>query len=992
MSKILILAANPMGTARIAFDEEIRAIDDKIRAAEYREQLELVLHLAVRLDDLSGLLLRHQPDIVHFSGHGAGSAASHQARDGAVADRDLIPEGRDRDGSIVLVGADGTPEPVPSEALGGLFGARKDNVRLVVLNACYSESQAEVIVKHIDCAIGMSAPVGDTAAIGFAAEFYQALAYGQSVQAAYELGVVRLMRKGVADVLGLARLHTREGIDASKIAFVKTAPRIPAGPNDNRSLMLEKMRKNWIDGYLEKSLHHKTRILLGLSGRPDAVLRPMDLRFHRPDRGEQPLPPGTQIVNAFDSMDRALLILGGPGSGKTTLLLELLRDLLDRAERNVNEPIPVIFNLSSWAVKRLPLKEWLIDELNRFHKVPLELARPWVEANQVLPLLDGLDEVKPEHRTECVLAINAFRQSRGFLPLAICSRSADYQALASPLQLQGAIVVQPLTRPQVESYLTEIGTTGAAVREAIRQEPALWDLLDTPLMLDIISVAYAGGRDAKLESSRTLEGRRNLLFAAYVDEMFERRDEYVPYSQQQTVHWLTWLAGQMVRRSQTVFSLEGLQPDWVPDRQRRAFGLMYRLSVGLVFGLVAGLIDGLLVALAVGLSGEPGGRSVVGRIGGLPLPLSEGLGFGLVVGVAGAVLRGTSGKIICAETVKWSWWNLSRRDLAAGLVRRVRAGMAFGMALGMVSGMAVGLFYALSVPWTVVHHSGAHFGLILGLKIAQFVGLAGGLLGVVSGLVAGWRFGPRAGLGTGLKVGLAGGLAGGPVAGLVVGLAVGLVGGKAGGLVFGFVFWLALGLIGGASGSLMFGVAGAVICGLVGGLVGGLYLLLESGLSVGYIETRDTPNQGIRRSARNALVLGTIAGLVAGLGVALVLGLATGLAAGRGFELATAQGGLGLIIGLVVGLFGALQAGGQACLEHFLLRLLLVRNDSAPWNYVRFLDHAAERILLRKVGGGYIFIHRMLMEYFAAGPDAAPAAKPPGARPSPSEQNAPASP
>ena len=70
----------------------------------------------------------------------------------------------------------------------------------------------------------------------------------------------------------------------------------------------------------------------------------------------------------------------------------------------------------------------------------------------------------------------------------------------------------------------------------------------------------------------------------------------------------------------------------------------------------------------------------------------------------------------------------------------------------------------------------------------------------------------------------------------------------------------------------------------------------------------------------------------------------------------------GLFVGLVVGL----GAGGLACFKHLYLRLLLVRSGSIPWNYVRFLDYAAERILLRKVGGGYIFIHRMLMEHFAA--------------------------
>jgi hypothetical protein len=65
------------------------------------------------------------------------------------------------------------------------------------------------------------------------------------------------------------------------------------------------------------------------------------------------------------------------------------------------------------------------------------------------------------------------------------------------------------------------------------------------------------------------------------------------------------------------------------------------------------------------------------------------------------------------------------------------------------------------------------------------------------------------------------------------------------------------------------------------------------------------------------------------------------------------------------GILGALRYGGRACLQHLVLRILMWRNGSAPWNYIAFLDSAAERILLRKVGGGYIFIHRMLMEYFA---------------------------
>ena len=84
--------------------------------------------------------------------------------------------------------------------------------------------------------------------------------------------------------------------------------------------------------------------------------------------------------------------------------------------------------------------------------------------------------------------------------------------------------------------------------------------------------------------------------------------------------------------------------------------------------------------------------------------------------------------------------------------------------------------------------------------------------------------------------------------------------------------------------------------------------------------------------------------------------------------------GLGLSTGLGVALVGGLAYGGYACLSHLFLRLILWRCGAMPLNYVRFLDYCAERIFLRKVGGGYIFIHRLLLKYFASLEDAIPKA------------------
>jgi predicted NACHT family NTPase len=120
-------------------------------------------------------------------------------------------------------------------------------------------------------------------------------------------------------------------------------PRLDQQPRQSweersRQAMLEKVRTYWIAGILQHSLVHEVRIALDLAARPEAVLRPLDLLVQRPDRGDRPLPPGTRLIDVFDDVDQALLILGAPGAGKTTLLLELAQDLLGRAAQDPNTP------------------------------------------------------------------------------------------------------------------------------------------------------------------------------------------------------------------------------------------------------------------------------------------------------------------------------------------------------------------------------------------------------------------------------------------------------------------------------------------------------------------------------------------------------------------------------------------------------------------------------------------------------------------------------
>jgi hypothetical protein len=132
------------------------------------------------------------------------------------------------------------------------------------------------------------------------------------------------------------------------------------------------------------------------------------------------------------------------------------------------------------------------------------------------------------------------------------------------------------------------------------------------------------------------------------------------------------------------------------------------------------------------------------------------------------------------------------------------------------------------------------------------------------------------------------------------------------------------------------------------------------------LATRRAVNEGIWRSARSALIGVLIGGLSATLMAALIaLGLE--MPAGESERSFFAVLAFVLILGPSFAVIGAMAYGGKAVTQHILLRTLLWRNGATarPGDYARFLDYAADRVLLRKAGGGYLFIHPLLMDYLA---------------------------
>lgn len=631
----------------------------------------------------------------------------------------------------------------------------------------------------------------------------------------------------IAVLVGIAALkHSSSVSDTPTISLTSEKTKSASEERERRKL-LKRVKDNWIKNVLERSLNDEVLIELGLEERKDVIYNRQGIELQMPDHPNRPLPPGTKIMDVFDEVGQTLLILGEPGSGKTTTLLKLARDTIARAEEDPIHEIPVVFNLSSWTDTK-SIADWLVDELNNNYDIRREVAIDWIEHKGLLLLLDGLDEVLPERREACACAINDFRSSDpGRAPLVICCRREEYEALTDRLDLKGAVSLQPLTLEQVDDYLDRMGPELAALRTALKDDPILYELAQTPLMLSIMTLTYRGMSVHELEPLETIDARRKHIFDNYVERMFKPRthrtipdapDDRRPagerFSKKRTIHWLSWLANRMSQQGQTIFLIERMQPDWLPTRAQR---WIMTIGVGSMIGLLNGLVFWLILVILTGLPLFDRSVVVLSVLGGLLLGQFLELEY---------MLSRRYRSIHPIETLRFSWPTIVT------------------MALG------VGLLAYLSTS-----------------------------------------------------------------------------------------------------------LSSMSVCML---LFSGLHIAVYAGLTKGEIDARTVPNEGIYRSARNALYAFIVFGSLLGLSFALITWLRPWMLWLPGPFVVF------VFVLFATGLPAWLHLGGRACIQHYVLRIMLRLNGSAPLNYVRFLDCAAGRIFLRKVGGGYIFVHRLLLEYFAS--------------------------
>lgn len=767
--------------------------------------------------------------------------------------------------------------------------------------------------------------------------------------------------------------------------------------NEKRHLtkLCQNVQRFWIDGYLDHSLRAGSSMKVGRVVERTGIEHPWQSIVEVPESdvadqlNEQP------IIEIFDELSRHLLILGEPGAGKTISLLELTRALIERTGNDTSfaTPVPVIFNLASWSERQLPLTEWMVEELSQKYHVPRRVGKDWVDSSRITPLLDGLDEVRSDARAECVQAINDFSDSSAFSGLVVCCRTEEYNDLGIQLQLDGAVSLRPLSARQITTYLESFGDDTKELRRAIQADSALQDLASSPLLLHIMELINANGVVLRANEATNREAALQKLFDAYTEHAFRRKGKTeCGFDRTEITDQLTWLARNMKEQSRSDFLIEQLQPNWLTSRVSRCkYLIASRVAITTIWSTIGGCT--LLVAywLSAGLYHgiKKTGHWTWFNIG----EQHESWTFAV-----GGILAGLIAGII--ECLRLS----ARPRHTTGFKAYALPFAVHFITILAASTMLIVFLLQIAVDKEVDNNTAA--------RIAEFTQLAGAAnvsndealrmalvnWGVppaeaATATIESWstmrrqhvrRFATeRAFYGAAMIASFCAVLFGirstnRPLSRDIQttellkwsrrGTRRGVVHGLIWGTVLSFIVhasnWLLF-----ASTSIPFFSLQALkhlgIGSVFGTLLGAAVGLVIGGLEGTFIKGKMVPNQGIKLSIRSAVKFTWMSWLL----LPFVVLPVSILQAMQNEDFAivvwsTAQTALGFagLIGIGFGMW----FGGADVIKHFILRILLWRQGSMPLRIDRLLDEAARVVLLRRVGGGYIFVHRLLLEHFAA--------------------------
>ncbi|MEX5631766.1 NACHT domain-containing protein [Parafrankia sp. FMc2] len=464
---------------------------------------------------------------------------------------------------------------------------------------------------------------------------------------------------------------------------------------------------------------------------------------------------GALIASYDRSPCGRLVVLGEPGAGKTVLLVRLVLDLL--ARRTTGEPVPLLVPMASWDPDGRSLYAWLEAQILREYPhlsatdaaTGRRRAGALLDAGLILPVLDGLDEIRAGCRDQALAAINdGLRSTTG---LVLSCRTDEFRAAVHPspgrrpVHVEGAaaVALTRLTPAAVGAYL--LAGAGSGPGGPARWAPVLAALADpgsavsralvTPLAASLATTIYnPRPRESAFDlphpvdlcSLPTPEAVEQHLLAGFVAGAYRPHpDRPTRWNADQATRYLTFLARHLEHRLHTT----GLAWWELPAATPRPY---LSLALGLVNGLVVGMVAGIAAGIAI--------SPVVG------------LASGGVAGAAAAIAAGLVGWRGNARPSRITLRPLRREDLVivavaglfGGLVHGTMFGIIKGPVVGLLGGVAVGLVGGLGIVLTArpffdsdpdVHAAPGPYQLLVDDRNSGLVG--GVVLGCVSAVANG---------------------------------------------------------------------------------------------------------------------------------------------------------------------------------------------------------------------------------------------------------------
>jgi|GEM_PF-2641577 len=643
--------------------------------------------------------------------------------------------------------------------------------------------------------------------------------------------------------------------------------------------------------------------------------------------------------NFFDvfKKEQKIILLGDPGAGKTTELLRLAKTLLSNIEDNNDitnhsddEPIPVIFELTTWESSQ-KLENWLVEKLEFKYKIPESIGRELLSKGEILPLLDGLNE-QVENLEKCLASIEAFTQENQYTKplqkqqLLVCCRLQEFEKINKDnnFDFLKPLLIKELSKAQITRYFEEAERQD--LLELFKMNK-LFNKVNLPLHLKIMVEAYQISEVKQHQSTQQSSfhevvdllkiGRDAFLKRILTDYVDRKLSEFRPAKKQGNEKYflaikgylkkqknqlekiktkrikkrLSWLARTMQEHKQKEFLIENIQPTWLEKSHQK---WLYRICFGIISGLSLAIFSAFLSILIyqlinhfivdyimIQLLGKQG-PDVGSRIKDSVMNVIIGISSGLVSGLISVVVYGEVNQVLFFDQFQLSWQKIA--SFWSNIPRKVIFIIVIFMSLP--EKISANIFYSI-----YTHNSKKFEDKI---NIDSFHKALPGEIAVPDFHVSV------------------------------------------------DVFFIIL-------------------------LITLFLSHLPFSIDINQRRNRTYPNQGIISSAINA---GTFT-LIGTLFMTFVYVLLCHVILVRyadinnEIEFIKLASINAVIFGLCCGSFLGFIFGGITVIQHVILRLILWRSGSIPWNYERFLADAADRGFIIQIGGRYRFQHELLREHFA---------------------------